>query len=390
MAEASAADPARRAKQRKHFEWQEAVLADRGVTNAEARVALRLALHFNVDTGRCNPSIKKTLVPGTGLARRTVQNAISALQNRGWLWVEHGGHGPGDSSNYRFVWPKDHDGDAASDTLRAHGDAPLETPERAHGDAPRAQPATAKGAADSTLGRTEPRPNTKNTNLKREEYRCDHDLGIEGEVLPPTSEQASRPKAAIDEAGAVRSHNLSDSELDEAFETFWSQCARAVDHAKANKIYLRIVRERSATPDELLRAMMVYAAARERAGDKRFDKTPATWLENGCWRDDPEAIAPRGGLGGVHRFASKLSSAVGATPQPRAPDPADIDRQRQHAEEAKRTAHRRNVDVCKNRIKTGYRSGPHWFPDAVYDDALAELADEGWSAPKESRTGTAP
>jgi hypothetical protein len=223
--------------------------------------------------------------------------------------------------------------------------------------------------------------------LNREKDICGSDLeiGIEGEVLPPTTEQAASPME-FDEAEAMKGTDLTDAELEAEFETFWKQCPRAVSYGKAQKIYCRFVRDGKATPRELLKGMMIYAAARE-GEDERYTQTPARWLENMCWRDNPEAISPKSVF---RRLKERLYGAgagpiYGAEPTSSRPDPADQQRHQEEVELQRKARRRREIDECKDRIrKGGYKSGPHWFVPDIYQEAVAELQAENPPAVKQS------
>jgi hypothetical protein len=66
--------------------WMRALLAseERGVVKL---VGLRLALHVNNTTGRCDPSYP-TLGKGTNMSSRSAMRAISALAERQWIAIE--------------------------------------------------------------------------------------------------------------------------------------------------------------------------------------------------------------------------------------------------------------------------------------------------------------
>ncbi len=65
-------------------EWLARVLADPGLSLAAKAVATRLYLHHNTSTGQCNPR-QSLLADETCLSIRTVSEAVSSLQARGWL-----------------------------------------------------------------------------------------------------------------------------------------------------------------------------------------------------------------------------------------------------------------------------------------------------------------
>jgi Helix-turn-helix domain len=65
-------------------QWMEAVLASTDLGPATVKVAICLALHFNLKTGQCNPSIP-TIARKTALSTRAVEKAISALATN---WID--------------------------------------------------------------------------------------------------------------------------------------------------------------------------------------------------------------------------------------------------------------------------------------------------------------
>lgn len=68
------------------------------------------------------------------------------------------------------------------------------------------------------------------------------------------------------------------------FDEFWQVYPRHVAKQAAIRMYRRALK--SARPTDILRGAMQYAA--ERTGkDPTFTKHPATWLNGGCWDDEP-------------------------------------------------------------------------------------------------------
>src|SRR5439155_480287 len=63
---------------------------DPQLTHAQARILVRLALHQNIENGRCDPSVEG-LAAETNVARRTVQMALARGETLGWLTREVGG-----------------------------------------------------------------------------------------------------------------------------------------------------------------------------------------------------------------------------------------------------------------------------------------------------------
>jgi hypothetical protein len=355
------------ARARFRFQWMEAVLGS-DLPSAEKTLAIRIALHCNDVTGQCNPS-EATLAKGTGLTPRYVRILKAKLEQK--RWVRHaenrGGarQGKGISNNYELLPPPDRDG-ATRNSCSGLVDG---------SDEPTRNCGTTNPELWSNQPGTTVPPNTTNNNLNREKDICGPlEIGIEGEVLPPTVEQATRP-TEFDEAEATKAAELTEAELEAEFETFWKQCPRAVDYGKARKIYCRIVRDGKATPGELLKGMMIYAAARE-GQDGCYTKTPPTWLANSCWRDDPEAISPKSLLKRALSEMDMAGSWSAARHSP-PPDPVAQQRHQEDLELRQKASRRKQVDECKGRIRTGgYRSGPHWFEPDIYQEALAELEAE--------------
>jgi hypothetical protein len=85
--------PDTKAKQPKTFPerdgWLHAMLAvsPKVLPHAAARLATRIALHVNIDTGQCNPSYK-TLAEETGISERSIYRLVELLERIGWLVVE--------------------------------------------------------------------------------------------------------------------------------------------------------------------------------------------------------------------------------------------------------------------------------------------------------------
>jgi hypothetical protein len=254
---------------RDRMAWMEDVLADPALSNGEKVVAMRLALHKNVRTSRCDPGIE-TISKGVAMRSRNVQYTLGRLEERGWIRRRMGGHGPRNTTQY--------------DLLRVHLSAPLNESARVQEDEATVQPDALKGAKTHANGRTAVRPNLDNIQENH------------GTVYADMHSDDFRNLYGKEE------RHLSDNEIDLHFEEFFNQYPRAVDHAKARAEYRKVIKSGRATAEELLHAVMLYAAARERADQPEYTKTPAKWLLDESWKDDPEAHA----LGeGGHRGAWK-------------------------------------------------------------------------------------
>jgi DNA-binding IscR family transcriptional regulator len=67
--------------------WIERVIARTDLSHPVKLIAVRLALHLNLKTGRCDPSYA-ALASGTGTNRRTAIRAAAALERAGLIAVE--------------------------------------------------------------------------------------------------------------------------------------------------------------------------------------------------------------------------------------------------------------------------------------------------------------
>jgi hypothetical protein len=70
------------------------------------------------------------------------------------------------------------------------------------------------------------------------------------------------------------------------FDTFWKLYPRRVEKFTARSAWDKALKH--GTPEEIVEGARRYAS--ERAGENiRFTKHPATWLNGGCWLDEPGA-----------------------------------------------------------------------------------------------------
>lgn len=86
------------------FGWEHALSRDIELTASTRHVGLTIALFMSRETATCWPSVN-TLAERTGLSTRTIKRATAALIEGGWLDVERGGHGKGDSNVYHARTP---------------------------------------------------------------------------------------------------------------------------------------------------------------------------------------------------------------------------------------------------------------------------------------------
>jgi hypothetical protein len=71
--------------------WMRAVLAS-DLSNGVMRLAVRIALHLNVETGRCDPGYD-ALASELRLSRRSIIRDVAVLEQAGWVsvarWRQH-------------------------------------------------------------------------------------------------------------------------------------------------------------------------------------------------------------------------------------------------------------------------------------------------------------
>jgi hypothetical protein len=92
-------------------------------------------------------------------------------------------------------------------------------------------------------------------------------------------------------------------------EEWWPLYPKRVSKGAARKAYIRIVKSKLATVEELKLGVMRYAA--ERAGqDPKFTKHAATWLNQECWTDE-QASPQSAGSPGVETCAQTATPGGG-------------------------------------------------------------------------------
>lgn len=72
------------------------------------------------------------------------------------------------------------------------------------------------------------------------------------------------------------------------FEDFWAAYPRRVGKIAAEKAYAKALAA-GATPDELIAGASFYAMEKK-LSDPQYIKHPATWLNGGCWQDEPDPV----------------------------------------------------------------------------------------------------
>src|SRR5262245_49362403 len=104
--------------------WMKAILADAELTPAQKIVLIRLALHFSIRDGRCDPSIR-TLAAGTNLSDRAVRIALARGEALGRLVREIGGGNHNHTNRYSLTAPPLDGGAGVNSDAPLNGDAAL-------------------------------------------------------------------------------------------------------------------------------------------------------------------------------------------------------------------------------------------------------------------------
>ena len=236
--------------------WVRAVLAA-DLPHAAVLLAIRIALHLHVGTGRCNPTFA-TLATETRLSERTVYRLVALLEQAGWI-ERQGTHGRY-STQYTLRDP-----DIIVSGLNTV------TSDRVEGGEPCQRSVT---PTLTKLRQTNPDTTLADKNSVREKRkRKAKEKDSPALFASPDSKQAE-PTAA---------------ENENAFERFWLAYPRRVAKIDARKAFDKAV-EHGANPETLIQGAKAYAL--ERAGEPaQYTKHPATWLNKGCWSDEPPAGA---------------------------------------------------------------------------------------------------
>jgi hypothetical protein len=247
---------------REREQWICAVLAS-DLPDVAVRVAVRIAMHLNIKTGRCDPTYA-TLTAGTGVPRRTLYRKIELLEAAGWIEIKgtRGRH----ANQYTLLNPATvvQGLDAANSATQmaplnsAKVMAPLNAPNGAKTDTSTV-PNRASNSANMVAHRTE----------KRTEKRTE-------------VEKDSPPSPSHDEEQANIEERV-------AFERFWKVYPRHVAK-KAASIAFTAALKNGTSPENIIEGAKRYAAERD-GQDERYTVYSARWLREERWNDQPQAGA---------------------------------------------------------------------------------------------------
>jgi len=126
----------------------------------------------------------------------------------------------------------------------------------------------------------------------------------------PASPSKTSPGRATD--GQQKDHHL------EAFGAFWSNYPKKRDREAAKKAWIAAI-ERGVEPKHMVDAAQAYA--RERHGqDPQYTKYPATWLNKGCYDDEPDPAPDANGRPPLRAVSGDWQPYQQPTPEDRAAD----------------------------------------------------------------------
>jgi hypothetical protein len=251
----------------KVFRWLHQVNADAKLAASCTKVAVRLSPDFNEEKGGMAWPSCKTMADDIGKSEGTVINAIRAMQARGHLRVEWGQQGRGHSNHYWMI-EKGQQVDLFEDVKPQ----PVDVFE------PQKTSISAPGKPQSTnrkpqLSKRKPQP-------VEETLSKTHRRIIEGESDSPADRFAkkktrptSRPRPKENGGGA-----------DAAFERFWAVYPKHVAKDAARRAFAKAIKR--VDLETLIAGAQRYAVAR-RGQEDRYTKHPGTWLNGGCWEDEP-------------------------------------------------------------------------------------------------------
>ncbi|MGN6311287.1 MAG: hypothetical protein ACTHNN_17230 [Xanthobacteraceae bacterium] len=222
--------------------WLAAAIASPDLGNGDSRVATRLALHFNIKTGQCNPNYE-TLAAGTAQTITAIPKQLKRLEDAGFLQriSSRGRHA---NSYDLFI------------------------------------PGSAEAPAESTRNqRYLDRVGTRDRDTLFDLTTTDSDR-------PTADSDPCEPYPAIhtNREENKEKNNERDIYIADVFENFWKQYPRKVDKGAARKAFERALKRVSL--ERIMAGVLRYASERTDQ-DPKFTKHAATWLNHESWDNEP-------------------------------------------------------------------------------------------------------
>jgi hypothetical protein len=245
---------------KRKLDWLDQVADDLELSAAKFRLAYVIARFVNRASGEAWPT-QQTLATTTGMTISGVQKASDALEERGHLTVVSQ-PGRNKSNHYQLVYKNP---DSRLPFIE-------EKPRRPSAISVEKTQTAVREKADGCPRKDRP-TSVQNTLIEHTE---EHTESISVKTPPIDKSKRTRQKKSTEAEG---------------FEEFWHQYPRRVAKDAARKAYAAALKR--ATPAELLAGAMRYSEQRD-GQDEKYTKHPATWLNGGCWADEPAQTRPNG------------------------------------------------------------------------------------------------
>jgi hypothetical protein len=229
--------------------WMRAVIASDLPPIARV-VAIRIALHLRITTGRCDPSFP-TLAAESHISERTTYRLVDLLEHSGWIAVTRAS---GRGNQYTLVTP----------------------------DRTMAGVTSAKGVSGVPLTKRAPTPDRAMT-----KDPCHH--GGRRKAKRTTKRTTKGKEARLAPRGAAP--DLKGDARDPAFAEFYNVYPRKVEEDAAHKAWVSKVVGGGVDAASVIARAKLYAVERadaeSRGDDPCFTLFPATWLKKRKWTDPP-------------------------------------------------------------------------------------------------------
>jgi len=281
--------------------WMNAVDLDNRLNDRDKRILNRLARHLHLKTGRLDPyldvlALELSIESPTGdveSTRRMIRRSLELAEKLGWIerTQRSAGYRRNRSNAFRLTIPQNLYPDS---TVRVGTEFHTRTPQSVQGGLYSPVDVAHTRTPESGIN-TEREQEIKNSVKSlapsgARESGPQADSGAEG-IAGETRQQGIESNAPESKSGAIPfAPRAAPTPAVDGFAEFYAQFPKKVERRAAQVAYAKAIK-RGVDPAIILRGAMRYAA--ERAGqDPKYTKHPATWLNKGCWDDEP---SPRSG-----------------------------------------------------------------------------------------------
>jgi hypothetical protein len=284
----------------KVFRWLHQVNEDVKLAASCTKVAVRLSPDFNEEQGGMAWSACKTMADDICTSKATVINAVRAMQARGHLRVEWGKPGRGHSNHYWMVEPAD-----LSEAKKGQQADLFEEEKRSNLRGRKGQSAKRKGQSTSRKGQ----PVDLTLSIPIDQPSRDSSTATD---RPPDRSARKKRRTSGEAKTSAKSASSASGQKEKegigaraagggaAFDRFWAVYPRRVAKEAARKAFAAAIK-RGADPEALIAGAQRYAVERQ-GQPRRYTKHPATWLNGGCWEDEPPGTAVIDEQGNVVAF----------------------------------------------------------------------------------------